>query len=148
MMEMERAASSGDPDREAKTWHAKLAETERKHDGYLDLAAEGIIGREELREKPSALEEVRGTAQRELEALRIRQERLEGLERDKDALLKSYAQMAPEALDSLTSEEHNRVYGMLGQRATITMDSTLELSGTFSGEGDALCGTKMRSSMP
>ena len=52
MMEMERAASSGDPDREAKTWHAKLAETERKHDGYLDLAAEGIMGREELRESP------------------------------------------------------------------------------------------------
>ena len=148
MMEMERAASCGDPDREAKTWHAKLAETERKHDGYLDLAAEGIMGREALREKLSALEEVRGTAQRELEALRIRQERLEGVERDKDALLESYAQMAPEALDSLTPEEHNRVYGMLRLRATITMDGTLKLSGTFSGEGDALCGTKMRSSMP
>ena len=70
------------------------------------------------------------------------------MERDKDALLKFYPQMAPETLDSLTPEEHNRVYGMLGQRATITMDRTLDLSGTFSGEGDALCGTKMRSSMP
>ncbi len=106
------------------------------------------MGREELMEKLSALEEVRGTAQRKLEALRIRQERLEGLERDKGALLESYAQMTPEALDSLTPEERHRVYGILDLRATLKMDGTLEVSGTFSGEGDALCGTKMRSSMP
>ncbi len=106
------------------------------------------MGRDELMEKLSALEEVRGTAQRELEALRIRQERLEGMERDKDALLESYAQMAPEALDSLTPEERHRVYGMLGLKATIAMDGTLEVSGTFMGEAEALCGTETRYSMP
>jgi hypothetical protein len=69
------------------------------------------------------------------------------LERDKDALLESYAQMAPEALDSLMPEERHHVYGMLGVQALIKMDGTLEVSGTF-GEGDALCGMEVRSSMP
>jgi hypothetical protein len=69
------------------------------------------------------------------------------LERDKDALLEVYAKMTPEALDSLTPEERHRVYGMLGLKATITMDGTLEVSGVF-GEGTTLCGTKTRSSTP
>jgi isopenicillin N synthase-like dioxygenase len=125
MIELERAASRGALDREAKTWHKKLVEADRKRDGYLDLAAEGILGREELREKLFTLEEVRKTAKRELEAIRSREERLEALERYKDALLEYYVEMTPEALESLTPEERHRVYGMLGLGATITMDGTL-----------------------
>lgn len=56
--------------------------------------------------------------------------------------------MSAEALDSLTSEERHQLYGMLGLGDTTTMDGTLEVSGTFSGEGDALCGTQVRSSAP
>jgi hypothetical protein len=66
------------------------------------------------------------------------------LGRAKDALLESYALMTPEALDSLTPEQRHCVYGMLGLRATITMDGTLEVSRTF-GEGDLFCGTETRS---
>jgi hypothetical protein len=116
----------------------------------LDLTAEGIMARDELIEKLSALGEVRKIAKGELESLRSHQERLEGLERDKDALVESYAQMAPQALDSLTPEERHHVYGMLGLKALIKMDKmdgTLEVNGTF-GEGDALCGMEVRSSMP
>ena len=147
MIEMERTAMRGDPDREAKAWHSKLAEADRKRSGYLDLAAEGIMGRDELMEKLSSLEEVRKRAEEELEALRSRRERLEGLERDKDTLLESYAEMTPGALDSLTPEERHHVYGMLGLRATIKMDGTLEVSGAF-GEGDLFCGTETRCSTP
>ena len=143
MIELERAASRGDPEREAKTWHKKLAEADRKRDGYLDLAAEGIMGREEPREKLFTLEEVRKTAKRELDALLSRRERLEELEQDKDVLLESYAQMTPEALDALTPNERHRVYGMLGLGATITMDGTLEVSGTFN-DGDIFCGLETR----
>jgi hypothetical protein len=143
MIEMERAATRGGPDREAKAWHGKLAKAARKRSGYLDLAAEGIMGRDELMEKLSSLEEVRKTAEGGLEALRSRRERLEGLERDEDALLESYAQMTPEALDSLTPVERHRVYGMLSLRATIKMDRSLEVSGAF-GEGDLFCGTETR----
>jgi hypothetical protein len=105
------------------------------------------MSRGELKGKLLALEEIRATAQRELEALRSRRERLEELERGKDALLDSYARMTPEALDSLTPEERHRVYGMLGLRATITMDGALEVSGTFD-EGNLLCGMETRCSTP
>jgi DNA repair exonuclease SbcCD ATPase subunit len=105
------------------------------------------MGRDDLMEKLSTLEELRKMAEGELEALRSRQERLEGLERDKDVLLESYAQMAPKALDSLTPEERHHVYSILGVKALIKMDGALEISGTF-GEWDALCGTEVRSSRP
>ncbi len=55
--------------------------------------------------------------------------------------------MTPEVLDSLTPEERHRVYGMLGLKATIKMDETLEVSGAF-GEGDLFCGMETRYSTP
>jgi len=71
-------ATRGDPDREAKASHSKLAEVAHKRSGYLDLAAEGIMGRDELMEKPllwrRCARRLRG-----LEALRSRRERLEGV---------------------------------------------------------------------
>jgi hypothetical protein len=62
------------------------------------------------------------------------------------ASLEYYVEMTPEALESLTPEERHRIYGMLGLRATITMDGTLEVSGTFN-DGDILCGLETRYSM-
>ncbi len=74
---------------------------------------------------------------RELETLRGRRERIEGMERD--ALLDDYVRLAP--------EERRQVYGMLRLRAVVRMDGTLEVSGTF-GEGDASCPTETPYSMP
>jgi hypothetical protein len=51
MIEDERGALRGDPEREARAWLERLAALDRKRSGYLDLAAEGIIGRDELRAK-------------------------------------------------------------------------------------------------
>jgi hypothetical protein len=44
----------------------KPAEVQRRRGGYLDLAADGIMNRDELRAKLAALGEVRQTAEREL----------------------------------------------------------------------------------
>jgi DNA repair exonuclease SbcCD ATPase subunit len=111
MIERERGGGGrGDMAAEARTWTDKLAEVGRKRDGYLDLAADGIMGRDELRTKLVALEETRETAERELDALRRRTERLERLERDRDGLIETYASLVPEAIDALGSEERHRVY--------------------------------------
>jgi hypothetical protein len=91
---------------------------------------------------------MRRTAEAELRKVEARMESAAQLERDLDAMRERYANMSAEALDSLTPEERHQLYGMLGLGATITMDGTLEVSGTFSGEGDALCGTQVRSSTP
>ena len=61
MIEDERGAPRGDPEREAKAWLERLATLDRKRGGYLDLAAEGIMGRDELRAKLAELEEGRET---------------------------------------------------------------------------------------
>jgi cytosine/adenosine deaminase-related metal-dependent hydrolase len=53
------------------------------------------VGRDELRAKLAALEETRETAERELDALRRRTERLEGLERDRDGLIEPTPRSCP-----------------------------------------------------
>ena len=134
MIERERGnGGRGDPAAEARTWADKLAEVGRKRDGYLDLAADGIMDRDDLRAKLAALEETRETAERELDAIRRRTERLERLERDRDGLIETYASLVPEAIDALGSEERHRVYKMMGLKALLGADGALELSGDVIG---------------
>jgi hypothetical protein len=76
------------------------------------------------------LEETRRVAQAELRALEAREERVRELEADRDALLASYAEVMPEALDALSGEEHMRVYEML--QLEVSPDSEgYEVSGAF-----------------
>jgi site-specific DNA recombinase len=142
MIEGERKGMHGNPERETKAWLEKLAEVERKRSGYIDLAADGIMDRGELQEKLAALEETRETSRRELETLRGRQEQLEELERNKDALLESYAGIAPEALNTLLPDERYRIYGMLRLKVVARADGGLEVSGAL---GENVC-TKERTS--
>jgi len=134
MIEQEREGLYGDPEQEAKVWMEKLAEVDRMRSSYQDLAAKGLMTFEELGEKLQDLEETRRTAERELEVLRSRRERLEELERDKEVLLESYAGMALEALNSLLPEERHQVYKILRLKVVANVDSTLELSGVFTGD--------------
>jgi hypothetical protein len=64
-------------------------------------------------------EDTRKIAQRELELLASRQERLKALERDREAIVESYARMAPEALDALAPEERHQFYRMLRLRVVV-----------------------------
>jgi hypothetical protein len=118
MIELQRDSLRGDPSRETKAWLEKLAATGRMAEKELDKAL-------------AELDETRKTAERELSAQRGHQERIGELERDKDAILDSYAGMAPEALESLTLEERHRVYKMLWIRAVAHVDGTLEISGAL-----------------
>jgi len=85
---------------------------------------------EELDSKLAKLEEIRRVAEAELRALDAREERVRELEADRDALIASYAQVVPEALDGLTGEERMRVYRML--RLEVKPDPEgYEVSGAF-----------------
>jgi len=59
---------------------------------------------------------------------------VEQLERDKDTLLKSYATMAPAALDGLCAEERHRLYKILRLKVTLNPDQSLGLSGALGSE--------------
>ena len=139
MIEEERKGMRGDPDQEAKgvvgeayrggPRAARLpkARRQRPHDRPRAGWRPGGAGRNSK------------IAERKLEALRGRRERIEEMERDRDALLDNYARMASEALNVLAPEERHQVYRILRLQA-VMMDRTLGISGTF-GEGDVLCPT-------
>ena len=137
VVEQERRGMHGDPEREAKAWLDKLPEAEGKRSGFPDMAAEGLITFDELRTKLAELEETRRTAERELGAFRDHREALEALERDNEAVLETYARMAPEALNSLTPEERHQFYRML-RLWVVQPDGRSELSGVFT-DGQSLC---------
>src|SRR5215216_1683049 len=132
MIEQERAGMRGDPDQEAASWLERLSEVEQERRGYLRFAAKGHMTDEELDEALAELEETRMIAEEELAAIRGRKEILEELERDRDALLESYAEMTPEALDALTPEKRRQVYGMLRLRVEVAADGTMEAHGILS----------------
>ena len=93
--------------------------------------AKGLLTYEELGEKLAALEETRNTARRELEALRGRSERLEGLRQDRDTLLERYAILTEEALEELSLSQRNKLYKILKLRVVLRDDGTPEVSGAF-----------------
>jgi uncharacterized membrane protein len=131
MIEQERAGLRGDPDQEAKTWLEKLSEVDQERRGYLRLAAKGHLTDEELDEALAELEDTRQTAEKELRAIRARREVLEALERDRDALLESYASMTPAALDALSPEERHQVYKMLRLTVEVSPDGSLHVTGVL-----------------
>ncbi len=89
---------------------------------------------DELRERLGELEDARRLALTELEALAAHEERVKGLERDRDALLKSYAEAVPGALDGLEPEERNKLYRMLRLEVTPS-NGGYAVSGAFCGFG-------------
>ena len=132
LIEQERAGTRGDPDREANSWLEKRSEVEQERRGYLRLAAKGHMSDDDLAEALAELAETRATAERELKAIRGRKVALEELERDRDALLESYAGMIPEALDSLAREERSQIYGMLRLKVDVFADGTMQARGVLS----------------
>lgn len=109
MIELERSSMRGDPEQEQKTWLDKLAEANRKRVRYQEMAADDLITFDELRARLAKLDDTRRVAERELEALRNREERITELEADCDALLDSLVGIASTALDSLAPEERHHV---------------------------------------
>jgi hypothetical protein len=130
MIEQESRGVHGDPTAEAERWLEEISEAGRKHARYQEIAAEGLIEFEELRARLAALErhpQDRRAAR--LRSLERRAGRLAQLERDRDSLLENYADLLPESIDDLASEERHRVYRMMGVEAHLAPDGSLEVSG-------------------
>jgi site-specific DNA recombinase len=131
MVEAERAGMRGDPEQETKVWLEKLTEVDQERRGYLRLAAKGHITDEELGEALAELEATRQAADKELRAVQSRQEILEQLEYDKEALMRSYAAKTPDALDALDPEERHHIYKLLKLKVLVYVDGSLQISGAL-----------------
>jgi hypothetical protein len=134
LIEQELSERSGDPQREAEAWTKKIAECDRLRSAYQDQQAAGLMTLEELGGKLKELDRTRELAHAELGRLLKRRERVDELERDRDAVIESYAGMFPDALDALSGEERRRLYGMLRLEVAPAPDG-LEVTGALSTSG-------------
>jgi site-specific DNA recombinase len=139
LIDQESAGRRPDPEREAAAWAEKVAECDRLRGAYQDQQAAGLMTLAELGSKLEELEGTRRMAEAELAALAAREERVEELERDRDALLEIYAGAIPETLDRLDGEERNAVYRMLRLGITPQEDGTLDVRGILS-DSLQICG--------
>jgi hypothetical protein len=85
----------------------------------------------ELGAKLNEWDETRELAQAQLDALALREQRVEDLEADRDTLLRDMADMVPESLDGHSGEERHRVYGMLRIEVT-PIPEGFQVSGALS----------------
>lgn len=145
MIEQERNSIRDNPDRANKLWVDKIAELDRRRTRYQEMAADDLITFDELRARLYELDEVRATAERELEALRKHRQYMVELERDRDAMLSSLEGVVPEALESLSSEERRQLYKILRLSIFAHPDGSLKLSGAF---GENLDISKNRTARP
>ena len=121
----ERDGAHGDLDQEAGVWLEKLAEVDRMRRGYQEMAAKCLMTLDDLSARLDQIENTRATALRELGAIEDRRERVQELERDREALLEAYAGAAPEILEGLEPAERHRVYRMLRLEVLIGLDGSL-----------------------
>ena len=128
-IEEERKAQRGEPEREARVWLKKIAETDRMRGRFQDMAAEGLITFDELRAKLEGLEETRQVARRELAALEERRARLVGLEEDKATLLETYSEKASKGLEYFTPEDRHEAYKKLRLSVLVHPGGDLEVTG-------------------
>jgi len=133
MIEQEHQRLRSSPEEGAEIWVKRLDECAKQREKRLEQHAEGLINLDELRTKLNTIEETHEVAERELRRLKDKREEIASLEKDKEALLESYASMAPEALASLTPKERHRVYGMLRLKVTAHSDGRLEADGMLAG---------------
>src|SRR5215217_7160472 len=138
MIEEKRKAMSDDPEPKAKAWLDKIADVDRQRGRAQDLAIEGLLSPDELREKLTHLAEQRRTAERELEALRAQAEQLTSLELEADAMLEQYEKMTPEGLDAFTPEDRHQAYKALRLRVVVHPDGGMEAHGVFNLNGAPL----------
>jgi glutamate synthase domain-containing protein 3 len=130
--------SKAPPTARTPPWLDKLTEVDRKRARYQEMAADDLITFDELRARLAELDDTRTIAKRELRALQSHRERVVELESDRDALLDSLVNVAPDALASLAANERHHVYRTLRLRVVAHQDGSLELSGMF-GESLAMC---------
>jgi hypothetical protein len=108
----------------------RITECSRLRSAYQNQQAAGLMTLEELGSKLAQLEETRRVADAELRALDAREERVRELEADRDALIASYAEVVPEALDALSGEDRMRVYELLQLEVECDMEG-YEVSGVL-----------------
>lgn len=107
-----------DPERLTKLSRS-LSELERRRDGYLELAADGVIERGELSEKLSRVDAEIAALRNEADALALTADREKAKNEDARLVLSRLKAHAPEVLDALDGAGRRAVYKALDLRVEV-----------------------------
>jgi hypothetical protein len=127
----QRAQLRGDPSEETREIVKRLETLERRRSGYIDLAAEGDLTREELRCKLADVDEQREGAGKALREARDRQGTIEKLRRDREMMVGRFSAMRGMDLRILSPENRRRVLQALRIRVEVDKDGNVRISGMF-----------------
>jgi len=113
---------------EVTTWLKIIEDCHRKRSGYQDLAADGLMTREELAEKLRVLDKNKADAQRQVENARDGQAHIEELKETKKAMLSAYASgILYDGVEHFSPEMRHEIYAALGLKVTVNSDGTMNL---------------------
>ena len=137
LIAQEHSTVNGDPRKQTEALSNMLENVAGKRRHYQDMAAEGLIGFDELRSRLAELDDVRKTTEQELESLRRSRDRIAELERG-GLIVEQYAGLVPAELESLAPEERHRVYRLLRMQVVPGQDGNVEMSGVI-GAANSIC---------
>jgi site-specific DNA recombinase len=113
-LEAEKEKTEGDPEREAQALTNRMAEIDCKRAVYQDLAADGLMEREELRAKLDALSRHKAAAKEGLNELEERLRKVREIKLSREKILARYRDAVPEALEKADGKKRLAVYNALG----------------------------------
>lgn len=128
-----RREMRGDPDKEARELTEGLQQLERRRSGYIDMAADGTISREDLRAKLAGLEARRKALEEALRAARNRHRSIEEAERAWE-LAARMLDLDRITFATASAEDRRRLYAAFSLKAEVYRDGTVRLSGIFDPE--------------
>ena len=127
LVEEEREGLLADPTPRIERLQEKLSSLDRQRANYQRMAATERMTLDELDERLTEVEEAKTSARRELEDLGRGLERVERLERERDAVLAHYKAVVPSLLRDLPPERRRRVHLALGTEALIDREGGVEV---------------------
>jgi Recombinase zinc beta ribbon domain len=122
---------TGGSGEEAREIASRLKTLERRRSGYIDLAADGDMTREELRRKLADVDEQREAAQRALREVRNREGTIQKLRWGREMSLSQFSVVRGLNLHTLSPENRRRVLQALRIRVEVDKDGNVSISGVF-----------------
>jgi hypothetical protein len=141
----------GDPETDQLRLAGMLERLDAQRKRAQDLALEGLLTPDELRERLAGIEEQRGAVSRELESILDRSKRIERLERDREAILIHRIRPDRYVMDLYTPEQKNALYRRLRLKVAALPDGGAEIMGLLDVDefgGITLGSTSVTNSTP
>ncbi len=114
-----------DPQRLAKL-SRRLSELQARRDGYLELAADGIMERDELASKLSGVDAEIGALREEADSLALQADRERASKEDARLVLSRLKVHAPEILDALDPAGRRAMYKALDLRVEVRQEAGIK----------------------